>query len=643
MNFHPKPAGAPDGKLPARTGAAGRTLLLWVLLLAASTGGARAVDTLVTPGASPEAQSLLAYFSDIYGRKIISGQQDGWRGTNDGSFELAYLTSATGRLPALLALDFSAYTGPSAPRDAHHRLAQQAIDWYANRNGIVAFCCHWRAPTGDRAFYTKETKFDLARGVTEGTPEYAGLMHDLDAIAGELEVLRDAHVPVLWRPLHEVNGRWFWWGASGPAPYKKLWRLMFENFTVKHRLNNLIWVFSPGAETDLADWYPGDEYVDLIGQDFYPMDGSHGAVKDVCDELVALGHGNKLVALSENGPIPDPARLAGEKAGWLFFTTWSGRVLTSSNTREQLHRYFNDPYVLNLGDLPGLTNYPFAPAGPAVNLEFPAPPDPVAVGGLRRLPVTVAVQDEKGRTVRTGNYPVTLALDVPDRSGLLSGTVTATTVNGIATFPDLRISRAGDEYRLVATAAGLRSATSPEFQVGPGAGITREWWTGVHDDNLSLLEHPATPPAGTEIVSQALEMPVLQATNFGARYRGFLIPPITGSYKFWIASEDVSRLMISPDSNPAHLAAIAAVTSRTPYSKWPHTHEAESFPVNLEAGRRYYLEVLQAQASGSTQLAVRWRLPNGVEERPIPGWRFALPEPQLSLNSHPLTTINPVP
>ena len=124
MNFHPKPAGAPDGKLPARTGAAGRTLLLWVLLLAASTGGARAVDTLVTPGASPEAQSLLAYFSDIYGRKIISGQQDGWRGTNDGSFELAYLTSATGRLPALLALDFSAYTGPSAPRDAHHRLAQ---------------------------------------------------------------------------------------------------------------------------------------------------------------------------------------------------------------------------------------------------------------------------------------------------------------------------------------------------------------------------------------------------------------------------------------------------------------------------------------------------------------------------------------
>jgi hypothetical protein len=302
-----------------------------------------------------------------------------------------------------------------------------------------------------------------------------------------------------------------------------------------------------------------------------------------------------------------------------------------------LHRFFNDPYVLNLGDLPGLTKYPFAPAGPAVSLEFPAPPGPVAVGGLRRLPVTVAIQDEKGRTVRPGSYTVTLALDNPARSGLLTGTMTATTVNGIATFTDLRICRAGNDYRLVASADGLRSATSPAFQVGPGAGITRDWWTGFKDADLTNLDHPVTLPAGTEIVSKALEMPVHQATNFGARYRAFLIPPITGTYHFWIANENVSKLMISPDSNPAHLVEIAAVTSRTPYSKWPHTHEAESVPVNFEAGKRYYLEVLQAQSSGSTQLAVRWRLPNGVDERPIPGWRFAPPEEQLSQNSHPLT------
>ena len=93
---------------------------------------------------------------------------------------------------------------------------------------------------------------------------------------------------------------------------------MFENFTVKHRLNNLIWIFSPGAETDLAAWYPGDAYVDIVGQDHYPMDGNHGAAKDVFDELTKMTRGQKLIALGENGPMPDPTLLVNEKAGWLF-------------------------------------------------------------------------------------------------------------------------------------------------------------------------------------------------------------------------------------------------------------------------------------------------------------------------------------
>jgi hypothetical protein len=579
---------------------------------------ALAVDTLVTPNASPEARSLFAYFSNIYGKKIISGQQEGWRGTNEFSFELNYIKNATGKLPALLALDFSSYTG-TPNSDTNHLLAKHAIDWYKNRKGIVAFCWHWRAPVGERAFYTKDTKFDLSRGVIPGTPEYEGLERDMDAIAGELEVLRDAHIPVLWRPMHEVNGRWFWWGAQGPEPYKKLWRMMFENFTVKHKLNNLIWVFSPGAETDLAAWYPGDQYVDLIGQDFYPLDGSHGAIKDVFDELVALGRGNKMVALSENGPIPDPDELVKEKASWLFFTTWSGRVLTQSNSKEQLNKFYNNPYVLNLGDLPNLEDYPFTPAGKAVKLGFPAPPGNVAVGGVRRLPTTVAVQDKNNRTVRAGAFTVTLALK---NGGGLSGNLTATTVNGVATFPDVKIDKAGKHYKFIARADGLRRAISPNFQAGPGAGIEREWWTDFTNADVTSLDDFTAPPDGREILDTAFESPVNLATNFAARYRGFLIPPMTGSYKFWIANENVSELWLSTNANPADKMKIAEVTRDTPYSKWPHTHEVESISVNLEAGKRYYLEALQQQNSGSTQLAVRWRLPDGVEERPIPGWRI---------------------
>jgi len=115
-------------------------------------------------------------------------------------------------------------------------------------------------------------------------------------------------------------------------------------------------------------------------------------------------------------------------------------------------------------------------------------------------------------------------------------------------------------------------------------------------------------------------------TNFSARFRGFLLPPLTGSYVFWIASEVGSELWLSTDQTAAAKVKIAAVTGDVPYVKWPHTHEVQSAPVALIAGQRYYLEVLQKPDAGSTQLCVRWRLPNGVEQRPIPAARLAPPD-----------------
>jgi hypothetical protein len=584
-------------------------------------------ETAVTPNASPEAQSLLAYFSDIYGKKILSGQQEGWRGTNALGFELAYITNTTGKLPAVLGLDLAGVTRveDSPWRKWRHAAAEHAIDWYVRQHGIVTLCWHWSAPIGERVVYAKDTTFDLQRAVTDGTEEHAAALRDLDAIAGELTLLRDAHVPVLWRPLHEANGRWFWWGAQGPEPFKKMWRLIFERFTNRHKLNNLIWVFSPGASTDLADWYPGDEYVDIIGQDHYPMDGNNGPAKEVFDELVAFGRGNKLVALSENGPISDPDRLVGEKAGWLFFTTWSGRTLTERNSNEQLRTVYHHPYVLNLGDLPNLRSYPFQVTGNAVRLGFPSRPTDLAIGSPGRQPVTVVVHDPEGRTVRAGRYEVTLALGDNPSVGKLGGTLTAATVNGIATFSDLKIDKPGNGYTLTASASGLSSAASPPFNIGPGAGILREWWTGLAGRSLPELAGLSTQPTGREVLGKALEVPVNTVSNYGARFRGFLLPPLTGSYVFWVANEVASELWLSTNQTVAAKVRIVEVTDRTPYSKWPHTHEAQSVPVNLVAGKRYYLEVLQKPGGGATQLCVRWRLPNGVEERPIPGARLAPP------------------
>ena len=581
-------------------------------------------DTPVTPNASPEAQALMTFFSDIYGKKILSGQQDGWRQTNGLSFELDYITNTTGKLPALLAMDVAGYTDRSPRRDSNHRLMQHALDWYQNRHGLLEFCWHWRAPMNEPAFYTKDTKFDISRAVTEGTPENAAILGDLDLIANELEVLRDAHVPILWRPLHEANGRWFWWGAGGPEPMKKLWRLMFENFTVKHHLNNLIWVFSPGAETDLADWYPGDAFVDIIGQDHYPMDGNHGAAKDVFDELTKMTRGEKLIALGENGPIPDISQVVREKAGWLFFTTWTGSILFDKTTPQQLREDYNNPYVLNLSDLPDLKKYPVKIAGKAVKLGFPVLGD-VALDGTRRMPITVAVQDKNGKTIREGTYSVRLALK---KSGAmkLSGNLTAVTVNGIATFPDVKINVAGDDCQFAATAEGLESATSPAFRAGPGNGLLHEWWRGRTDFS--------TPPEGMETLGRALECPVMLATNYSSRIFGEVIPPQSGSYKFWVAGAGSPELWVGSDSSAAGKRKIAAVTPATHYSKWPHVNETESEIVTLAAGKKYYFEIRQWQSSGSTQLNVRWQLPDGSEERPIPAFHFMRPE-NKSISENP--------
>ncbi|MBC8096645.1 MAG: hypothetical protein H7Y43_12620, partial [Akkermansiaceae bacterium] len=198
-------------------------------------------DTPVVPNASPEAQSLLSFLSDSYGRKTLSGQQKGWRNTtNEFCFELTYIKEHTGKLPAIFGLDLSGATAERRPgRTNRHEVVKDALDWH-QRNGIVTICWHWNAPTGKRAFYSKDTEFDLRQGLIEGTPEHAGILRDIDAVAVELKLLRDAKVPVLWRPLHEANGTWFWWGAQGAEPCAKLWRLMFDRLTTHHQLNNLI-------------------------------------------------------------------------------------------------------------------------------------------------------------------------------------------------------------------------------------------------------------------------------------------------------------------------------------------------------------------------------------------------------------------
>ncbi|RPI28569.1 MAG: hypothetical protein EHM61_04710 [Acidobacteria bacterium] len=317
----------------------------------------------VNPQASAEVQRLMQYLTGIYGTRIIAGQYTGVME------ELDYLQTFTGKLPALCGFDFL-FEGET----------ERALEW-AGYGGLVTFSWHWRAPLGGNDFYTSGTSFDIRRAVTPGTPEHDLVLRDIDQIAAQLGRLEEAKVPVLWRPLHEAEGGWFWWGAHGAEPARQLYTILFDRLTSYHRLNNLIWVWTSFSNSQSYRWYPGNQFVDIVGLDNYPAAGNYSPFLAQFNALAALAQEERMAALSENGPIPDPDGLVSQQAAWLYFTTWSGRFLLDevNNSAAHLQKVYNHDYVLTLDKIPSELIYGRLPlpAPPAKPVEYwNAPPVP---------------------------------------------------------------------------------------------------------------------------------------------------------------------------------------------------------------------------------------------------------------------------
>ena len=170
-------------------------------------------------------------------------------------------------------------------------------------------------PGDGYAFYKEETTFDAANATVEGTWENDFFMQDLANIAAYLKLLKEADIPVIWRPFHEAAGGWFWWGKDA-ASFKAVWIAMFNYFKAEG-LDNLIWVYT--AEPNDAEWYPGDAYVDIVGRDLYNKDSAGCATEF---NTVAATYGNKLVALSECGTVGTISEQWASGAKWLWFMPW---------------------------------------------------------------------------------------------------------------------------------------------------------------------------------------------------------------------------------------------------------------------------------------------------------------------------------
>jgi mannan endo-1,4-beta-mannosidase len=207
-------------------------------------------------------------------------------------------------------------------------------------------------------------------------------MKDIEEVAGYLQLLENENIPVIWRPLHEAagnyglyegggSGAWFWWGRHGAEPCKQLWRLLYDQLVNVHGLDNLIWVWTvdvvptiPYAQERNLEWYPGDDFVDIVGVDIY--EANTDAKSRQYQALVDLTKGKKLVTVSECGNIPDPSKCMDAGNRWSWFMVWptadsNGNVLLNSpdqnfklNTLDYWKKVMGNQYVITREAMPSL-------------------------------------------------------------------------------------------------------------------------------------------------------------------------------------------------------------------------------------------------------------------------------------------------
>jgi len=384
--------------------------------------------TLANPNATVPARKMFQFLREQFGKKIISGIMTdyglGASHTIENTPVMAHVKSVSGKFPAHVGFDFFHGTGNNstdswfvAYNDATIRMAKEL---YA-KGGFPTFCWHWKDPlhltTGDHQFYVRGegypngTNFDLRTAFTNNTYDhwnvdgdvYKALIRDIDIVSGYLKNLQEAGVPILWRPLHEAAGGWFWWGRDRAAkPCAQLWRLMYDRMVKHHGLNNLIWVWTTeqsGPDKNDGGWYPGDEYVDIIGVDIYVARNNYSPLSNRFEAIKNMFGTDKIIALSENGSIPHPDSLMATGAAWSWWKTWNGEFMTQHNTNAHWNYVMNHDYVITLEDMPellggGWENYTL---GPTTSVKF-GTAKPAAITRAPAVSVTGKILNVKAAT-----------------------------------------------------------------------------------------------------------------------------------------------------------------------------------------------------------------------------------------------------
>jgi mannan endo-1,4-beta-mannosidase len=176
-----------------------------------------------------------------------------------------------------------------------------------------------------------------SRCTTEGTLENKIFRRKLEGVTSLLRYYQSQGIPIIWRPLHEASGRWFWWGSEDGAAYKKLYIYMFEYFR-EAGIHNLLWVWT--SQLDDEDWYPGDEYVDIVARDGYPQNNTTH-ISQAADFLkLQQAHPNKMIALPECNSVPSWENMVQDGALWLIVAPWCGGGAFDHGNTDDFWRQF---------------------------------------------------------------------------------------------------------------------------------------------------------------------------------------------------------------------------------------------------------------------------------------------------------------
>ena len=332
----------------------------------------------VTKNATPSAIKLYNFLVNNFGKKTISGVMTG----NMDAYTIGDATQhedvqavykAGGKYPALIGADLMNATGANKDEGWFQQYTEKAIDiakttW--KKGGIPAFTWHWR-PGDEVEFYVKGahdtyTEFDFSEAFIKGSTTwdttsaaYKAIVGDIDHVSQIFLGLQKEGVAAIFRPLHESGGNWFWWSINTGKQFVALYQLLYERMVFKNGVNNLIWDFNPQDASKLS-WTPGETYYDVLSVDIYNKANDHQSNSAAFIDFANKGGTNKIIALSENGPIPDVDNMYAENAPWSWWMPWyeSWSAGFVSQTAESVwQKNLADERIITLDEMPGWDNY----------------------------------------------------------------------------------------------------------------------------------------------------------------------------------------------------------------------------------------------------------------------------------------------